>query len=253
MDFIHIKILDIIDILLVAFLIFQLYRLTKGTSVLSIFMGILAIYILWLVVRALKMELLSLILGQIIGVGVIALLIVFQPEIRRFLLHVGNRYFSAHSNFFRKNLSGPDNVEYIEEIVLAAESMSNDKTGALIVIGRMSSLKMIEETGDELDAVVSQRLIETIFFKNTPLHDGAILIVNRRVTAARCILPTSERMDIPARYGTRHRAAIGITEKTDAVVVVVSEETGKISIVEKGVIQSNITPLQLKERLLKSV
>lgn len=253
MGFIDIKILDVIDILLVAFIVYQIYRLIKGTSAMSIFIGIFAFYVLWLVVRVLKMELLSLILGQFIGVGVIALIIVFQQEIRRFLLYVGNRYFSAHSGFIRRSFSRNRETAYIDQVVKACDHMSSSRTGALIVIGRKSSLKLIEETGDVIDALVNHRLIETIFFKNTPLHDGAILLVGQRIAAARCLLPTSERTDIPAGYGTRHRAAIGVSEQTDAVVVVVSEQTGKISLVQNGGIQTGITPLQLKERLLQAL
>jgi len=250
--FITIRILDIIDIFLVAILLYQVYRLIKGTVAINIFMGIFALYLFWLVVKALNMELLGSILGQIIGVGVIALIIVFQQEIRKFLLIIGTRYVSKDrfslENFLRvnakTNLKAP-----IEPIVAACKNMSRTKTGALIVITRKSELTAITEGGDILDANVSSRLIESIFFKNNPLHDGAVIIVGNKIHAARCVLPISENIYLPAKFGTRHRAALGTTEKTDALVAVVSEQTGEISLANSGEIKTKLKPEELKEIL----
>lgn len=255
--FINVRVLDVIDIVLVAFLLYQIYMLIRGTVAINIFMGIFVLYIIWLVVRALNMELLSSILGQIIGVGVIALIIVFQQEIRRFLLLIGTRYLS-HRSFSIENLFFPRSkrVEVpvnIDAVVRASRNMADAKTGALIVITRKSDLLVYAETGDILNAETSSRLIENIFFKNSPLHDGAMILKNEKIFAARCVLPVSEKTNLPASYGLRHRAAIGITELTDAIVVVVSEETGKISLVNGGSIKYGISPIELKGLLEKSL
>ncbi|MDD2550931.1 MAG: diadenylate cyclase CdaA [Bacteroidales bacterium] len=251
--FISIRILDIIDILLVALLLYQIYVLIKGTVAINIFMGIFSLYIFWLIVKALNMELLSSILGQIIGVGVIALIIVFQQEIRRFLLLIGSRYFSKNrfsiERLFRIKTEKYDSPVNIEAIVKASRNLSEQKVGALIVITKESNLKLYAETGDTINAETSSRLIENIFFKNSPLHDGAMIIQNNLIYAVRCVLPLSENPDLPASYGLRHRAAIGISEITDALVVVVSEETGRISFVKNGDIDLNITPAELREAL----
>jgi uncharacterized protein (TIGR00159 family) len=251
--FFNIRILDIIDIVLVAVLFYQVYKLIRGTVAINIFVGIFSIYVLWIVVKALNMQLLSAILGQVLGVGVLALFIVFQQEIRKFLLYIGTRYFS-HSklslrNIFSKNKAEKKTDVDIEDIVKAARNMADTKTGALIVIQRKASLNIYVETGDLINAVTSNRLLENIFFKNAPLHDGAVIIVKEKIVAARCILPSTENQNLPPQYGMRHRAALGVTENTDAVVVVVSEETGGISFVEGGRIKSNINPTTLRESL----
>lgn len=249
-DLLSLKLIDVIDITLVAIIIYQLYKLVKGTNAFNIIMGIFAFYLLWIVVRMLHMELLSMIMGQVIGVGVVALIVVFQQEIRRFLLYIGSQYFSTQ---MRHSLSSGTEAVFIDEVVTACENMSESKTGALIVFARRNSLAMVEKTGDKIDARISQRLLENIFYKNSPLHDGALLIVNQRIEAARCVLPTSERTDIPAKYGMRHRAAIGLSEETDAVVVVVSEQTGKISYIESGVLFTNQTAMTLKDKLINAL
>ena len=250
--FITIRILDIIDILLVAVLLYQVYRLIKGTVAINIFAGIFAVYLFWLVVKALNMELLSSILGQVIGVGVIALIIVFQQEIRRFLLIIGTRYLSRSSftleNLFSLNIKASTSVK-VDDIVRACEKMAGSKTGALIVIARKSELSTIAEGGDILNAETTSRLLESIFFKNSPLHDGAVIIIGDRIHAARCVLPTSENIYLPAKFGTRHRAALGVTEKTDALVIVVSEESGAISVAKSGEIRLALKPGELKEFL----
>jgi uncharacterized protein (TIGR00159 family) len=250
----HITILDIIDIFLVAMVLFQLYRLIRGTAALSIFLGIFFIYLFWLIVKALNMELISALLGQVIGVGVIALIIVFQQEVRRFLLFIGNRYISKNRFSFSRIFSmvgnEPASPREVEEIVKACEWLASGKTGALIVVGRKSSLAIFSEGGEILKALISAELLETIFFKNTPLHDGAVLIENGYILAARCSLPTTEQMTLPPRFGMRHRAAIGMSEHSDAIIVVLSEETGFISVVDAGELRENISPNELRNILL---
>ena len=246
--FLNMTLIDVIDIFVVALLMFQIYRLTRGTNALRIVAGILIVYLLWIVVRALKMELLSMILGQVIGVGAIALIIVFQPELRRFLQVIGMR--QKHFNFITRIFStGEDTVQTnVVPIVTACREMSETKTGALIVIGQQSDLRLIAEGGIALDAKVSTSLIKNIFFKNAPLHDGAALIEGDRIVAAKCILPVTQS-DVPKSFGTRHRAAIGMSEISDAIIVVVSEETGDISIAQGGEIRLNIDPVRLQQTL----
>lgn len=247
--------IDAVDILLVAVLLYQLYRLIRGTAALSIFIGIFLIYLFWLIVKALNMELTSALLGQVIGVGAIALIILFQQEVRRFLLVIGNRYMSRQKfslgKIFASMGDETESPREAEEIVRAAESMSSKKVGALIVLARRSSLDIYSDGGERLDAVISAELLETIFFKNSPLHDGAVLIIDGKIHSARCPLPITDRVTLPSRFGMRHRAAIGISEHTDALVVVVSEESGKISVVESGEIKENITPNELRHFLLR--
>lgn len=244
-DFVNITFIDVLDILLVALLIYEFFRLIRGTSAMSIFIGVVFLYVLWIVVKALNMRLLSTILGQVLGVGVIAMIVIFQQEIRQFLLHFGNRYFVGRRKLMKRRSKWFNNdiaisQETLEEITAACQYMSETRTGALIVFRHKSSLDNFIETGDRIDAAVHRRLIENLFFKNSPLHDGAIIMTQNRIVAARCILPLTNRTDISPSYGMRHRAAIGISEITDAEVVVVSEETGVISYVADG----QITPMQ---------
>ncbi|MDR2027420.1 MAG: diadenylate cyclase CdaA [Prevotellaceae bacterium] len=251
MDFINFSYIDILDILMVTVILYQVYKLIKGTAALNIFIAVILFYVIYLIVKALKMEMMSTILGQFIGVGMIALIILFQQEIRRFLLHVGTTYVARSRNsILRRFFSGKDSVKSrtvtAQTVAEACSNMAEKSTGALIVIGRISSLQMYVETGDLIDAQMNARLLENIFFKNAPLHDGAVIILNSKIHAARCVLPSSENMAVPAYFGMRHRAALGITEITDAVAVVVSEETGRISYVENGKLENNITPDRLK-------
>jgi uncharacterized protein (TIGR00159 family) len=252
MDFISLGIIDIIDILMTAFIAYLVYKLIRRTAAMNIFVGIILVYFAWLICRTLKMELLSLIIGQVIGVGVIALIIVFQPEIRRFLLLLGFRSKSKFSlsRFFIRSQKSIETTDVIDEIIRAARTMADSKIGALIVFARNSPLNDYAETGDIIDANVNSRLIESIFFKNNPLHDGAVIIRSGRIFAARCVLPSTDKIDIPANYGMRHRAAIGISEKTDAIVVVVSEETGSISYSENGELKYNISSAELRNLLI---
>lgn len=249
MDFIDFQILDAIDIILAALLFWQVFRMIRGTAAMAIFAGVFMVYLLWVTVRLFNMELLTLILGQIIGVGMLALIIVFQQEVRRYLLMLGNRYTQKGGlfRFLFTRKSNKDNSPVINEIAKACLAMSSHKTGALIAIEQTGNLDMYASTGDMLDARVSERLIENIFFKNAPLHDGAMIVANNRITAARCILPSSDNPNIPAELGMRHRAAIGLTEHSDALVVVVSEETGRISVARSA----ELTVVKSAEQLIE--
>ena len=248
MGFVPFTFIDFIDIILVAAIMFWIYRATRGTNAPYIISGIIMIYLMWVVVRTLNMELLSNILGQFVSVGVIALIIVFQPEIRRFLQMIGMR--QKRFNFIARIFNRNDNtsVTIIAPIVQACREMSAHKTGALIVIGRQSDLRLITEGGIAIDAKISTPLLENIFFKNAPLHDGAVVIEGDRIVAAKCILPVTQS-DVPKSYGTRHRAALGMSEISDAIILVVSEETGGISIAHGGTIHRDIAPDQLANLL----
>ena len=248
LGFVPFTFIDFIDIILVAAIMFWIYRATRGTNAPYIISGIIMIYLMWVVVRTLNMELLSNILGQFVSVGVIALIIVFQPEIRRFLQMIGMR--QKRFNFIARIFNRNDNtsVTIIAPIVQACREMSAHKTGALIVIGRQSDLRLITEGGIAIDAKISTPLLENIFFKNAPLHDGAVVIEGDRIVAAKCILPVTQS-DVPKSYGTRHRAAIGMSEISDAIILVVSEETGGISIAHGGTIHRDIAPDQLANLL----
>ena len=252
MGFIPFTFIDFIDIVLVAGLLFVLYRATKGTNAPYILAGIIVIYLIWVVVRALNMELLSAILGQIGSVGVIAIIIVFQPEIRRFLQIIGMR--QKELDFIARIFSSGRKSDDINTspIVSACLDMSEAKTGALIVIKQKDDLQFIIEGGIAVDAKVSVSLLKNIFFKNAPLHDGAVVVDDNRIVAAKCILPVTQS-NVPKSYGTRHRAAIGLSEITDAVVVVVSEETGGISIVKNGAIRHNIDPQKFATALKRAL
>ncbi len=250
--FIQIRFLDILDVLFVAVLFYQLYMLIRGTGAMNIFLGILSIYLLWWLVRIFEMELLTAILGQFISVGVLALIIVFQPEIRKFLLLLGKRSFVKWgSGELFKGLwhMEQDTDLNIPPIVNALEGFAEQKTGALIVLTNKNELESFLETGQKLEAQISEQLLGSIFYKNSPLHDGAVIISNNRIKAARCVLPVSEVKRFPVSLGLRHRAALGVTEQSDAVALVVSEQTGKISWCKAGEIKRNIKPLQLKELL----
>ncbi|MDR2890641.1 MAG: diadenylate cyclase CdaA [Alistipes sp.] len=251
LDFIHIGWIDVIDILAVATLMYYIYKMAKGTNAPSIITGIVSIYILWVLTRALGMELLSLILGNVIGVGVIALIVVFQPEIRQFLQTIGLRQRGSRGNKYFRKLFGGEKGEQefdVAPIVRAAVEMSGCKEGALIVIQQDTDLGFIAETGIAVDAQVSASLLTNIFFKNAPLHDGAVVILKNRIVAAKCVLP-STRAQVPKNYGMRHRAALGMSEISDAVVVVVSEETGAISIARGGEIRRGIPAEKFRAEL----
>ena len=237
MDFLDIRIIDIIDIFLVALLLYYLYKLVKGTVAINILIGIVIIYGIYWLTQILEMEMLSRILGGFLGVGMFALIVVFQQEIRKFLLMVGSTNFRARRRFlsqFKFSSSNNDLKTNVDDIIKACKRMSSNNTGALIVFERNNSLDFVKNSGDEMDMKVNVPVIESIFFKNSPLHDGAIIIEDNKVTATRVILPVSNDRKIPLRFGLRHRAAVGITEKCDAVCLVVSEENGQISYLKDG-------------------
>lgn len=253
MDFLNFDIIDLLDIFLVAILLYQLYRLVQGTVAMNIFLGILAIYFIWKIVQALKMDVLSEVLGQFINVGIIALLIVFQPELRRFLLLIGTpeilEKFSFGMRLFsfkgKKKIFSAD----LQAIVKACKEMSETRTGALVILTTGSDLNFYVKTGEQLDAKISANTLESIFYKNSPLHDGAVIISGGKIRAARCVLPITEREDFPSHLGMRHRAAAGITEASDALAIIVSEQTGEISLAKGGQLENGISPEKLKQRI----
>ena len=247
---------DVIDIVLVALMLYYIYRLMKESRSLNIFIGIMVFVIVWLIVsQVLEMRLLGSIMDKLVSVGVIGLIVLFQEDIRHFLYSLGaHRKINNIMKLFTKK-SGKEEVdkETIMPIVMACMSMSRGKVGALIVIERGVKLEDIVETGDLIDARIDQRLIENIFFKNSPLHDGAMVISKRRIKAAGCILPVSHKQDIPKELGLRHRAAMGISQDSDALAVIVSEETGRISVALRGEFQLRLSAEQLESILTKEI
>ncbi|MBO5346012.1 MAG: diadenylate cyclase CdaA [Paludibacteraceae bacterium] len=246
---------DIIDIFLVAILLYQVYRLMRNTGAINIFLGVMVFVFLWfLIVKVLGLGLTGAILNQIISVGAIALVVLFQNEIRKFLLKLGSRqnwkFYKSIAKVIRGNAHKDEKVAFpVMKLVLACRNMSRTKTGALIVIGRENSLGEYIESGEQIKADINTRLIENIFFKNSPLHDGAMIIVANKIVAAGAILPVSKNPNIPRHLGLRHRAAMGISEKTDALVIIVSEETGTISMAIDGAYRLNLTAEDLERNL----
>ncbi len=247
MDFINFSFIDIVDVFVVTILLYQIFRVVRGTGAIAIFAGIFLIYAAWIIVRVLGMELLSSLLGQIIGVGSLAIVIVFQQEIRRYLLMLGRRSSKGIWQKIFTTRQYEMDLHIQEELMEACVSMASSKTGALIVIERSTDIEVYMSSGDMINAQISKRLIENIFFKNSPLHDGAMIISGGRIAAARCILPTSDNPNIPAHLGLRHRAAVGLSENSDALIIVVSEETGKISVIENGKIKTLQNSNDLKD------
>lgn len=249
--FISFTITDAVDILLVAIMLYLLYNMVKGTSAVNIFIGLTLIYVAWIIIRAMDLKLLSSILGKFINVGVIAVMVVFQQEIRKFLLYIGSNEFIKSRNW--RNLLSfnihkeTETVELdVDSIINACFNMSNTKTGALIVIPKKSDLKFYISSGELVDSALTDRMLENIFYKNSPLHDGAVIIKNNRIVAARCVLPVTEKENFPAHYGMRHRAAVGITETTDAIAISVSEQTGDVSLTVNAEINANLNREKLR-------
>ena len=244
------RILDLVDIVLVATLLYYLYKLVKGTVAINIFLGICIIWVMWKITQLLQMEMLSTILGQFIGAGMFALIVVFQQEIRKFLLMIGSTNIGRktgllkHIKFLQDEAQDTSKTK-VEEIIDACDKMGQTRTGALIVIQRTTQLDFVKQTGDQMNIEVNRPILESIFFKNSTSHDGAAIIEDNTIVATRAILPVSNERNIPLRFGLRHRAAVGITEKTDAVALVVSEETGNISYLKDGefVLFKNLTEL----------
>lgn len=245
---------DIIDIFLVAVLLYNIYRLMKESRSLNVFIGIMVFVVLWLFVsQVLEMRLLGSIMDKLVSVGVLALIVLFQEDIRKFLYTLGahQRFRNVLRFFSSDKKKGQEDKETIMPIVMACMSMAKGKVGALIVLERATPLDDIVDTGDTIDANINQRLIENIFFKNSPLHDGAMVISKKRVKAAGCILPVSHDMDIPKELGLRHRAAMGISQSSDAIAVVVSEETGRISMAVNGSFRLRLSAEELESLLTK--
>ena len=252
LDFLDFSFLDALDILLVATLIYYIYKLLKGTVAINIFLGIAFIFLIWKITQILKMEMLSNILGYLLSGGVIALIIVFQQEIRKFLLMIGTTNVTSRTQFLKqlKFLKSEITLETDSDTLLSAcKKMSKTKTGALIVIERTNSLDFLIKTGDSMNAEINEVLLESIFYKNSPLHDGATIIRDNFVVATRVILPISDSINIPSRFGLRHRAAFGVSEKTDAVCILVSEETGEISYIKDGSFELYADYNELLEKL----
>lgn len=252
--FIQIRWIDIIDILLVAVLLYELYRLLKGTVAINIFFGIVALVLFWQVVNALQMELLTKILGAFISVGFIALIVIFQPEIRRFLLALGTTTFMRRSGrrflFWRFNFDSHPGID-ADSIVMACSHLAEMKLGGLLVVTRKNELKQYINTGEVVEARISAPLLETIFYGQGPLHDGAVIISGNTIMAAACILPVSGNTEIPKRLGLRHRAAVGISEVSDAIAIVVSEENSRISYAVGGNLHAKVSVAELKSLLEK--
>ncbi|MCA0431382.1 MAG: diadenylate cyclase CdaA [Bacteroidetes bacterium] len=252
-------VIDVIDIFLVALLLYVAYTLAKGTNAVKIFFGFGMIYVFYFIINALELKLLSSILSKFINVGVIAIMIVFQQEIRKFLLYIGSNEFLKNNGWrklFKLGFNSNNNTDFnldVESIVEACFKMSKTKTGALIIIARKTDLKLYINTGDQLDSSLTSRMIENIFFKNSPMHDGALIIVENRIVATRCVLPVTEKEDFPAHYGMRHRAAVGVTESTDAIAICVSEQTGNVSLTVSGEINAELSPEKLRYLLEKNL
>ena len=251
--FLEIGIIDMIDVLLVAFLIFQLYKLIRGSVAGRVFIGLILFYLVYLVVKAARMELLTAILGQFIGVGVIAALILFQQEIRKFLLMLAKSSVFGNNGLLSSLFGKNDNINPeldLDPVLEAAKSMSGTNTGGLIVFAKTADLSFYADSGDLIEGQISKRLLLAIFNKTSPLHDGAVLITEGRIKAARCILPVTEDPDLPAHFGLRHRAALGLTESTDAVVLVISEETGQLALAYNGAIETNLSVGEAKNHII---
>jgi len=244
---IPVRLIDLIEIALVAYLLYKLYQMMRGTLAVSIFLGLMAIYLVQVLVSYFEMTMLQALFSALNDIAVLTVIILFQPEIRRVLLLLGQ------NPLLRRFITSPAQQELITEVVAAVKSMSEQRIGALIVFTRSTGLRSYIETGEELQANVSRDLLITIFYAQNPLHDGAVIIQNRRIEAARCILPVSSSMRLSPHLGLRHRAAVGLTEQTDAFVVVVSEETGNISIAENGDLISNLPINEFRTHLTEAL
>lgn len=244
---------DILDIAIVALLLFYLYRIMKESGTINIFFGVLAFIVVWVFAsQILEMKLIGTILDKFMSIGLLVLVILFQDQIKRFLVELGDhKRWRFLKNLFKhtKEESNTGSRKYVLAIVYACMNMSKSKTGALIVIQQHIPLENYEKSGDMIDALINSRLIENIFFKNSPLHDGALIVANGRLMSAGCILPVSHDRNVPRSLGLRHRSALGISQATDAFAIVVSEETGFISVAHKGVLTSRMTTTELEHRL----
>ena len=249
--FFSISILDIIDIIAVACILYYIYRLMKNSRSLNIFVGIMVFVLAWMLVsHVLEMKLLGTIFDKLVSVGLIALIVIFQDEIRNFFYNIGNsQRIGFLKFFFRRNNDSANDKDEIMPVVIACLNMAKKRTGALIVLEQQMHLQDIVASGDVINADINQRLIENIFFKNSPLHDGAMVISNHRIKAAGCILPVAHDTDIPKYLGLRHRAAMGVSQTSDAVAIVVSEETGRITVARDGKLHLNLSGEELEAHL----
>jgi uncharacterized protein (TIGR00159 family) len=249
----HFGIKDAFDIAIVALLLFYLYRIMKESGTLNIFFGVLAFIVVWVLTsQILEMKLIGTILDQFMGIGLLVLVILFQDQIKRFLVELGDhKRWRFLKNLFKHDKGGDssDTRKYVLPIVYACMNMSKTKTGALIVIRQEMPLESYEKSGDIIDADINSRLIENIFFKNSPLHDGAMIIDNDRIRSAGCILPVSHDRNVPRALGLRHRSALGISQASDAFAIVVSEETGNISVAHRGALTTRLSSTELEHRL----
>ena len=257
LDFLEITFIDIIDIILVTVLLFYLYKLLRGTVAINIFLGIVIIYLIWKFTDVLNMNVLSNLLGKFISVGFFALIVVFQQEIRKFLLLLGSTNFTTKKNILKyfKFLNNTNEIISldIKTLILSCEKMSSEKTGAIIVIERENNLEFLKNTGDKTKIRITSQILETIFFKNSPLHDGAVIIKDNSIIATRIVLPVSESESIPKNFGLRHKAGIGISEKTDSIVLVISEQTGKVSYIKDGEFENFISFKKLSNQIKKDL
>ena len=257
--FLSFTIVDAIDIFLVAIMLYQLYKMVKGTAAVNVFIGLVLIYIIWIIVRAFELKLLGSILGKFINVGVIAVMVVFQQEIRKFLLYIGsneyikNRNWKSIFSFSTHSVISSGIILDSDLLIKACFNMSETKTGALIIISRKSDLKFYVNTGEIVDSVLTDKMLENIFYKNSPMHDGAVIIKDNRIIAARCVLPVTEKENFPSHFGMRHRAAVGLTETTDALAITVSEQTGNVSLTVNGEINSNLNRDKLRYLIEKNL
>lgn len=257
--FISFGITDAIDVLLVAIMLYQLYKMVKGTAAVNVFIGLALIYIVWIIVQAFELKLLGSILGKFVNVGVIAIMVVFQQEIRKFLLYIGSNEFIKNRNW--KHFLSFSNQSAVssrfaldaDAVINACFNMSETRTGALIIISRKSDLKFYVNTGETVDSALTDKMLENIFYKNSPMHDGAVIIKDNRIIAARCVLPVTEKENFPSHFGMRHRAAVGLTETTDALAITVSEQTGTISLTVNGEINSNLNRDKLRYLIEKNL
>jgi diadenylate cyclase len=254
-QYFSVNLITLADFLLAAFLAYQIYKIIKGSPVVDILLGFIFLYIIYLVVDALGMKILTTILGQFVDTGVIIMAILFQQEIRKILFLVGERTSLNKIevlNYLPWKKTKSKNLDIdLTPILEASKSLAQSNTGALIVISRNDDLGFYEQSGDRIDAVISKRLLVSIFNKQSPMHDGAVLIYRNRIKAARCILPITEKQNLPPHFGLRHRAAIGMSEATSVLVVVISEETGQISIVQRGNVLVNLSPSEIRNEINK--
>jgi diadenylate cyclase len=256
LSFPKITFFDILDVVLVAFIIYQLYNLIKGTIAANIFIGFAVIFALNFVVKALDMKLLTVILGKFVDVGIIAVIVVFQQEVRRFLLLVGKNASLQRNKawwqyFFGKAEVEKNNYARIKPIIDACKSMKQTRTGALIVFAKYYDEQFYQNSCEVVEAKISKRLLESIFQKTSPLHDGAVVISENKIKSASCILPLTEKTDLPAQFGLRHRAGIGVTEANEATAIIISEETGELSYAKQGRVKMNISFAELEKVLNK--